>query len=172
MAEEPVSTGVDAPKKRFSNKIIGIVLGVALLQGGAFFAVFKMAGSSPEPAHGEGQHVIEGQVEQTSGRVEVSLVKSFKVPNNKSGRVIIYDIDISVVVAASQHEKMKGLAEKHAGEIKDRVARIIRGATDQMLQEDDLQLLRTQLNEGLVEIVEDEELIERVLIPRFVPIPS
>jgi flagellar basal body-associated protein FliL len=171
MAEEPGGIE-DAPKKGFPKKLVGIVLGIALLQGGAFFAVFKMAGSSPEPAHGEDSHVIEGPVDPSPQWVEVALVRSFKVPNNKSGRIVIYDIDLSVVVSAEHHEKLKQIAEAHAGEIQDQVARIIRGATDQMLQEDDLELLRSQLYEGLVEIVRESELIDRVLIPRFVPIPS
>lgn len=171
MAEEPAGNAAP-PKKRLSSKLIGIVVGVAMVQGVGFFAVFKLAGSSPEPAHGAEAHLIEGQAAKDNARVEVSLVKSLKVPNNKSGRIIIYDLDLSVVVAAKDVDAVKALAEAHAGEIKDRVARIIRGATDQMLQEDELQILRTQLLEGLFEIVDDQSLIQRVLIPRFVPIPG
>lgn len=169
MADEPSNLN-PAPKKGLSKKTLGIVLGVALLQGAGFFVVFKFIGSSPEPAHGEESHAIEAK--QSVGVAEVALLRSFKVPNDKTGRLWIYDIDISVVVAANQAQNMQELADAHAGEIADRVARIIRAATPEMLGEDDLSILRGQLTEGLADITGDQDLIQRVLIPRLVPIPS
>lgn len=171
MAEEPQKVGDGSEKpKRFSKKLIGIIVGVAVFQGAAFFTVFKLAGSTPEPAHGEESHVVETRPDV--GVAEVSLVKGLKVPNDKSGRMWIYDIDISVVIGADQRARMEKIAEERKGEIGDRIARVVRAATDQMLREDDLQILRGQLQSVLSEISQDPELIQRVLIPRFVPIPS
>lgn len=170
MADEPAMTEATAAPRRFSKKTLGIVLAVAVVQGLAFFLIFKLAGGTPEPAHGEGSHALEAK--PAVGFSEVSLLKSFKVPNDKTGRLWIYDIDLSVVVKEDRKGRMLKIAEARAAEIGDRVARIVRAATDQMLREDDLEVLRGQLAEALAEVTEDESLIERVLIPRFVPIPS
>jgi flagellar basal body-associated protein FliL len=64
---------------------------------------------------------------------------------------------------------VEGLVKQRSGEIGDRIARILRSASDRVLKEDDLRALRQQVLETLREIVEDENLIQRVLIPRFVP---
>jgi flagellar basal body-associated protein FliL len=164
----------DSPPKKKFPKTIAIVAAIAVVQGAGFFAIFKFVGGGPKPAHGEENHAVESApaapVEE--GVAEVLLLKSFKVPNDKSGRMFIVDIDISVVVAAGHKDKMKQIAEERAGEIGDRVARIVRWATPEMMAQDDLRILRSQLAEGLAEVIEDKQLVQRVLIPRFVPIPS
>jgi flagellar basal body-associated protein FliL len=174
MAEEPQNPAGDEssePKKKgFPKKTLGIVLGVAILQGAAFFAVFKFASSGPEAAHGEGSPAIEAASSQPTIGAEVELLRSFKVPNDKSGVLRIYDLDLSVVVPLDEKERMTKLGADHGGEIADAVARIVRGATDRMLREDDLRILRGQLLDELRAITRDEELVRRVLIPKFVPI--
>lgn len=173
MADQPDTKADAKPGRKLPKKALIIVLAVALLQGIGFFVFFKMAGSGPEPAHAEGQHAIEGAAaEEDVGTSEVALLRGYKVPNDHSGKVIIYDLDVSVVVAADRKKDMETIADERSGAIADRVARIVRGATMQMLTEPDLQILRDQFSEGLREIIEDEEFKFRVLIPRFVPIPS
>lgn len=161
-----------APKKKLPKTLI-IVLGVAIGEAVVFGVLFKVAGGGPAAAHGEGQHAVQGPVAtQPVGVAEVLLVKSFRVPNDKSGRLYIYDLDISVVVPLDAKERMETLVKERGGEIGDRIARIVRGASDRMLREDDLRALRQQLLEGLREISRDEILVQRVLIPRFVPMRS
>jgi flagellar basal body-associated protein FliL len=174
MAEEPKDTAGEEssgpPKKGLSKKKLGIVLGVALAQGIAFFVVFKLASGGPEPAHGENSPAIETPASQPATGAEVVLLKNFKVPNDKSGVLRIYDMDISVVVPQDDKERMTTLAAEHAGEIADTVSQIVRAAPDHMLREDDLRILRNQLLDEIRAITRDEELVQRVLIPRFVPI--
>jgi flagellar basal body-associated protein FliL len=172
MPEDPGKDQAAVPKKRFP-KTLSIVLGVAVAEAAAFFIIFKLAAGGPEAAHGEGSHVIEGPAaSQPVGLAEVLLLRSLRVPNDKSGRMYIYDLDISVVVPLSEKARIEGIAKQREGEIADRVARIVRGATDRMLREDDLRALRQQLMEGLREVTNDETSIQRVLIPRFVPLRS
>lgn len=160
------------PKKKIP-KTLAIVLAVAVGEAVIFGILFKVAGGGPAAAHGEGQHAVEGAAaSQPVGVAEVLLVKSFRVPNDKSGRLYIYDLDISVVVPLNAKERMEILVKERGAEIGDRIARIIRGASDRMLREDDLRALRQQLLEGLREISRDEMLVQRVLIPRFVPMRS
>lgn len=174
MADEPESKAADesseGKKRGLSKKTLGIVLGVALLQGIAFFVVFKLASGGPAAAHGEGSHAIEAATSQPAVGAEVVVLKSFKVPNDKSGVLRIYDVDLSVVVPMHQKEHMTQLVDDRRGEISDAVARVVRGATDRMLREDDLRILRAQLQEELRNITHEEDLVQRVLIPKFVPI--
>jgi flagellar basal body-associated protein FliL len=171
MADQPAQTESAPPKKKKKLPLtLGIVLGVAIAEAAVFFLVFKMGGSGPQPAHAEESHAVEGPAaSQPVGVAEVPLLKSCRVPNDKSGRMYIYDLDLSVVVPSDQKERMEGLVKQRAAEIGDRMARILRSASDRMLKEDDLRALRQQMLEGLREIMGEESLIERVLIPRFVP---
>ncbi len=166
---------VAKPKRKRLPKTLVIVLGITVLEAAVFFFIFKAGGGGPDVVHGEGSHALEGAATSrpaAADSAEVTLLKAFKVPNDKSGRVLIYDLDLSVVVPADSQQDMEKLARAHDGEIKDRVARILRAATHQMLQEDDLRALRQQLAAGLREIVTEDDLIRRILIPRLVPIRS
>ncbi len=168
MAEQAAKTETPAkPKKRFPMTV-GIVLGVAIAEAAVFFIVFKFVGGGPRAALAESGPAIEAAT-QPAGVAEVPVLKSFRVPNDKLGRMYLYDLDVSVVVPLEQKERVEGLVKQRSGEIGDRIARILRSASDRMLKEDDLRALRQQVLETMREIVEDENLIERVLIPRFVP---
>lgn len=172
MADKPGQSEPASPKstKKRLPMTLGIVLGVAIAEAAVFFIVFKFSGSGPQPAHAEQSHAIEGPAaSQPAAIAEVPLLKSFRVPNDKNGHMYIYDLDLSIVVPLDQKARMEGLVKQRAAEIGDRMARIMRSASDRMLKEDDLRALRQQMLEGLREIMEDESLIERVLIPRFVP---
>jgi hypothetical protein len=130
--------------------------------------LFKFVGGGPQAAQAEGSHGAEATT-QPVGEAEVPVLKGFRVPNDKLGRMYLYDLDLSVTVPLDKKEQMETLVKERSAEIGDRMARIMRGATDRMLKEDDLRALRQQMLETLREIVADENLIQRVLIPRFVP---
>jgi len=170
--EEAAPTKEAPPKQKRLPMVLGIVAGMAVLQGVGFFVIFKMMGGRPEAAHGEGNHVVAtAPASQPATLAEVALLRGFKVPNDKTGRMWLYDLDIAVVVPADQKERMEKLATERAGELADCASRVVRGASDRMLREDDLSLLRSQLMQGFQEIAKDDKLIQRVLIPRFVPLP-
>jgi flagellar basal body-associated protein FliL len=210
--ETPPPEAPPKPKKKLPLTLL-IVVGVALGEAGAFFAVFHYLGRGPAPAYGEGGHAVssqpageakeeakpaeekgEGKASESkegegegegegkkegaapaaavsvTGLGEVIVLKNFRVPNNKGGRLYIYDMDVSIVVAAGDKERLEKVIKERSGEISDTVAQIMRRATERTLTEDDLRALRHQLREGLLEIIKDEKLVQRVLIPRFVPI--
>ena len=170
MADEDAAS---SPKKRSSMLMtIAIVLAVAVVEGGAFFVVVKFMGGGPEPSYGaEGEHMLagEGQVERES-LAEVVVLENFKVPNNKTGQTTIYDFDISVGVPESRQEEVLQIVKTRDAELRDRVFQIIRQARPRVLEEDDFGTLRLLLKHALSEIVGDEEVIQRVLIPRWLPI--
>ena len=168
--DEPAPT---KEKRHTAVVTLVIVLVVALLEGGAFMVVIKFFGGGPRVSYGEEGHVLQGeQSEENQSTTELGLLKSFKVPNNKTGHTIIYDFDISVVVPEPQQQAMQELATGHDGEIRDRLAQIIRQARPEVLTEDDFGTLRMLMKRALSEIAGDEKMIQRVLIPRCMPIPT
>lgn len=173
MAEKPEAPEAAPKSKSRLPLTLGLVLGVAVVEAIAFIAIFKFAGSGPEAAHGENAPVIEPVAEtQPTATAEVAVLNRCRVPNDKTGRLYLYDFDVAVVVPLDKKEWMEELVKSRGSEIGDRIARILRGATDRMLKEDDLRALRQQMLEGLQEVVEDDQVIQRVLIPRFVPMRS
>lgn len=171
MADEPQE--VPQKKKKGLPKTAIIVAGVALVEAAVFFAVFKFAGSGPEAAHGESNPSIAGPAaSQPVMPAEVALVQGLRVPNEKRGQMWIYDVDVTIVVPASEAERIQKIVDERSGEIGDRVGRIVRGATARMLEEDDLRALKNQLTLAVQDVFQDESVVQRILIPRFVPMRS
>lgn len=168
MAEEAAPT---KPQSR-APLIVGLVVGLAVLEAAGFYIAAQFFGGGPQVTHGEeGQHLIEqGEAPGPQPMAEVYLLKRFKVPNNKDGRLKIYDVDILVKVPQTRAEEMKTLAESHEGELSDTVARIIRAADPRVLQEPELATLRVQLQHAFSASFDDAELFNKVLIPRCVPL--
>lgn len=170
-----------APAKK-KNKLVltaSLVLGVAVVQGGGIFLAIKLLGGTPKtntaaeatpPAAHEAAPAPAPPAAPESGPAEVVLVERFRVPNNKSGRNFMYDFDVTLIVPAAKKEKMTEILRDRSGEIRDRLSQWIRQAHPRVLEEDDLATLRTLLQQGLSEILGDEEMIQRVLIPRWVPL--
>jgi flagellar basal body-associated protein FliL len=128
-----------------------------------------------ETKAGEGDGKEEGgappaAAASATGLAEVIILKNFRVPNKKSGRLFIYDMDVSIVVPAADKPRLEKITKERSGEIADAVARIMRRATEKTLTEDDLRALRQQIKEGILEVIKEEKLVQRILIPRFVPI--
>lgn len=124
-------------------------------------------------AHGakkEGGHGDVEDEEPVAAVVEISLAKSFKVINNKTGRMYIYDFDIAVTVAGKDKSRAEKLVKERNHEIADVISQVVRGADQKMLAEDDLRVLRQHILRGLADVAEDEELFQKVLIPRCVPL--
>ncbi len=213
----PAAAAPAKKKKGLPVKLIAVIGGVVVVQGGLLFGLFKFLGGGPkstqaEPStaaheeqagehaaapssgdhgtpsaaadHGKSGHGSEHGAKGAEGRAgdippppagataEVQLVKGFRVPNDKSGRMFIYDLEVSVVVPGHQAEAFKALAAQRLGEVQDRIGRVVRSASDKMLREDDLEMLRSQIREELSEMLTDGQRIERVLIPRLVPLPT
>jgi flagellar basal body-associated protein FliL len=177
MADEPIEAGgVDdgeSGKKRKLPKTLIIVVAVTIAEAAAFFLIFNYFGGGPEVVHGEGSHAAKTtEGKDAVGLVEVELLRNFKVPNDKSGHVYIYDMDISVLVPTDDKAEIETLVAERSAQLADRIALIIRAASDRVMKEDDLRALKTQLQKGLALIIEDEDVVREVLIPRMVPIRS
>ncbi len=173
MAEE-ATTDVKGTKRNTGLVTLVIVLVVAVVEGAAFFTLIKVFGGGPEASYGaDGQHVLEGGIAQPAEKlVEVALLTGFKVPNSKTGRTFIYDFDISVAVPESRQQEVSAAVQRRDAEIRDRVFQIVRQASPRVLEEDDFGTLRLLIRHALGEVLGQDDVVQRVLIPRWLPIDT
>ncbi|MBK8914400.1 MAG: hypothetical protein IPM64_07320 [Phycisphaerales bacterium] len=174
--EKPAAAEAPAApaKRRKLPKTAMLIGGITIVQAVGFFFAFKMFAGPPSPTLGaDGQHHAAGEDPAgatSSVTAEFSLLEKLRVPNNKSGRMFMYDLDVFVVIAADRRPIVEKLKTERAAEVSDRLAQIVRAADPRILEEDDLRTLRMQMQSALSAISGDPELIQRVLIPRCVPI--
>lgn len=158
------------PKRRLPTTAI-VIGAITLVQAAGFYTAARFFGAGPQVAYGtETDYLQGGDPSATPATVEVSLVEGFKVPNTRSGRTYIYDLDVSVKAPSHRQEEAVALVTNHRGEIGDRVARIVRASDPAVLGEPELKTLREQIRQVLGEIARDPNLIIEVFIPRCVPI--
>ena len=152
--------------------MLALVLGVTIVEGVGFYVATKLLGGGPQTTYGgEGQpHVLDG--EAPTGpltTVEVELLSKFRVPNDKRGRLYVYDFDITAKIPGRRQEEAGTLVAERQGEIADRVAQIVRAADPAVLREPALKTLRMQIQHAVGEVLGDQDLLVEVLIPRCVP---
>lgn len=152
---------------------ISVILAVAVLEAGVFFVALKWFGGDAELAYGEsGEHLLEENEVAEVKTAEVELLSGFRVPNDKDGRLRIYDIDVTVVVPADneeRHTEIVNAIEERRAELSDRAAQIIRSAGPRVMNEDDYRTLRHQFQRAFTDVLRDPDAVVRVLIPRCVP---
>lgn len=174
MAEDAAATGEESqPKKKFKIPTTAvIVIVVALVEGLAFYGVTSFLGGGPQAAHGveDGDNYTAGEdPTQVVETAEIELLSRFKVPNDKRGQAFMYDLDVYIKVPAAEKEATTAFVESRAGEISDRIARIIRASDPPMLHEPELKTLRLKIQHVLNELIGDTDTILEILIPRCVP---
>ncbi len=171
-------------KKKGLNKTMLLVVGVSVVEAIGLWGLFSVLSPTPTPAgagehaaqpadgHGDGMtHVMTGEdPTKALDTVEIPLLAKVRAPNDRSGRLFMYDFDLTIKVQSRNKDKVSELVEMRAGEISDKVAQIVRAAEPAVLNEPDLKTLRMQLHRTLGEIAGDHELVLEVLIPRWVPI--
>lgn len=164
-----------AKKKKKLPMTLILIVGITLVQAVGFFFVTKMLGSGPAIAHGDEGHgnLMKGE-EATSqpATAEIEVMKNFRVPNEQRGRLYIYDFDLFVKVPTLKKDEFAALIKERKGEISDRIARLVRAAEPALLHEAELKTLRLQIRQALGEIARNHEIVNEVLLPRFVPIRS
>jgi flagellar basal body-associated protein FliL len=153
---------------------VALVLAVALLEGALLYVAIRWFGGGAGVSYGQGEHALaEAEQPAEAPTAEVALLKNFRVPNNKSGQTIVYDFDITLVVPAENTDRLQQVSDalqSRLGELSDRAAQIVRGASPRILGEDDFHTLRLQLQRAFTEVLRDPDAVQRVLIPRCVPL--
>jgi hypothetical protein len=176
MSEDADPKKASPPRTARLSTTLALVLGVAVVEGIGFYAATKIFGGGPQVAYGEGEgreNVLDGdEAGAVPKTVEAEVLTRFKVPNDKRGRLYIYDFDLAIKVPHDRAAEAARLVAERQREISDRVARIVRAADPAVLHEPELKTLRLRLQQAIGEVAGDENLIIEVLIPRCVPIRS
>ena len=175
-ASEQQQEGAEKKKKSRMPVALALVVGVAIVEGAGFYAATKMFGGGPQVAYGEGQpdeNILDGDEPGALPKtVEIQLLKKFRAPNDKTGRLYIYDFDVAIKAPGHREEEISQLVAERASEISDRIARIVRAADPAVLHEPELKTLRMQIQHAVGDVIGDKEAVIEVLIPRCVPVRS
>ena len=166
MADDKGAASKEGKGKKKGLMTVAIVAGVMLAEGGAVFMATRWLSPGPDPAaamHGSGE---EAPPEDPD--VEI-VIADFMAPNTKKGRVFVYEMKVAARVASGDLERLKGLLEDQRLTISDRLNNIIRAADPQVLIEDGLDTLKRQIRFEVNKILNDDNLIRAILIPKMMP---
>lgn len=178
MAKEPPAKPAAEPqepaKKGLPIKTIGIV---AVLLVAEAAAMFFLLGATGKPKETEAALVdAQGAGKPDKGAlVELNVVKE-RFPNNSTGRPWIWDAEIVVQVKGSEGERIQGVLESRAAEIRTGIGRIWRTAQQAHFNEPGLETLTRQVTAFLDELLgpdaEGHSQLKRVLVARCVGFPT
>jgi len=180
----------EKPPKKGKGLPIVVVAVLMAVEGAGVFALVKWLSGSPSPTmaedhaaepaisaeHGESQSDHDGHgdpsaksepmVSKPGELSEVALV-DLRTINNETGKLIVIQIRVSVLVLATEFEKAQKLIESKKSRIEDKVNYVLRSADPKHLKERGLDTIKRRLKYELDMIFEEENLIREVLIPQM-----
>ena len=181
MAEEAKKQPAPAPdaaadakpavsEKRGKMMTLGVFGGVMVVEAVAIFMCMKFMGSEPDPTLGM-EHAMEATTKPWEQTHELA-VADVRVPNNNGSRTILYSVKVVISVHHESQEKMKEFIENRKNTVDDVISRVIRSADERHLAEPGLETLKRQIRFELGRLIGDDKIIEHVLIPECMPIPT
>jgi len=141
-------------------KSILIILVIILLEGG-MFAAWMVFGGPGEAEAGIG--MVEA--DPTADLAETMILADGRAPNRRSGRLYMYDIQISIETQKEAAKKVAETRGQREAFIRDRLRTIIARAEPKYFDEPDLQTLKRQIG-AMLEDVFGADTIKQVLIPK------
>ncbi len=166
MAEDTEKKVLPAPTG--SKKMQLIVIALLMLGEGAV-VYFVANAMSPRPIQGFAVEADKGVGEDANPMdelVEIDIV-SCKPSNKMSGKLVLFQMRTSALIARSDLEKVTTLLESKGGRISDRVNFVIRSADPKHLNEPGLETIKRRIKHELDGLLGDERLIKEVLIPEL-----
>lgn len=155
-------------KKRGKMMLAGLVLGVMVVEGLMIFALVKGYTAKPQEANAsQGLDAHAGQKAPTPAEAQVV---QFRAQNDRSQRMTVYDLTVSVVSTSDKIEELKLILEQRKDTIRDRFTRVVRSLDPTRFQEADLATLRSQFRTELNQIVGEDQAVKEVLIPSIIAI--
>lgn len=170
--EAPAEAKAPAPPEKKKGKFmtIGIVGGVMLVEGISIFMVMKFLGTEPDPTQGmEHEAPATTKPWEESQEIQVAQVR---VPNSSGSRTFLYNVRVVIRVNHKDHDKVKEFMDGRKNTIEDVISRVIRSADERHLAEPGLETVKRQIRFELGSLLGDESLIEQVLIPECMPLPT
>ncbi len=166
MAEETENQAASAPS---GSKKMQIII-VALLMLGEGAAVYFVANAmSPRPIQGFAVEADNADGEDASPMdelVEIDIADC-KPSNKMSGKLILFQMRTSALIAAVDLENVTTLLESKGGRIRDRINFVIRSADPKHLNEPGLETIKRRIKNELDRLLGDERLIKEVLVPEL-----
>lgn len=168
--EPPPPAETEAPKKKGKFGLIGIVGGLMILEGAGIFVAMKFLGADPDPTVGMEQALVPTTKPwEESQEIPVAKVR---VLNSNGARAMLYNVRVVVRVHHENLTRVEEFVKGRAGTVEDTIGRVIRSADERHLAEPGLETLKRQVRHELGKLLGDEELIEQVLIPDCMPMPT
>ncbi|HOW73141.1 MAG TPA: flagellar basal body-associated FliL family protein [Phycisphaerae bacterium] len=165
------AAGGDKPKKGRGKLImIGVIAGVMIAEAAVVFVLVKsFSGGGPQEAEA---HATEGLkdgegAQPAAAQLDLEVVK-FRAQNEKSQRLLMYELSVSAVVSGDSEAEVKEILERRKETIRDRFTRVVRSADPSRFMEPDLATLRDQFKAELSQVIGKEGAIQEVLIPQIV----
>ena len=153
-----------------SIKVLLIVVAVLVLEGAIIGATIWLSG--PDQARGDdASHADENQIDE----VDELLVVREKFPNLRTGRQILYDMEVYITVRSTSNDEgqLGDRLESRRAQIVTDVGTIVRRADPSYFQEPTLATLTRQIHAALDERLgtdaDGEPAVQEVLITRCTP---
>lgn len=167
-ADEQVEGAPRADRKRF--KAVGIILGIMALEALAIIVLVKIyVVPSPQLVQAGQVGGLDVNAGQSAPRLTEIEVAHIRALNEKSPRIVIYDLNVYAVVSEKDQQAFQEIVERRKQTVRDRFVTIIRGADPGYFHETDLTTLRAQFKEALSTITGDEVTVLEVLVPSIIP---
>lgn len=154
------------PSRKSKLKPLILIGALMLGEGAGIFAVMKFFAGPPKPTlAGEDQADLEDPF-HLSDQAEIDLceVDAF---NRKEGKLHVYHMVLSALVAAEDVDKIKRFVEERSASIRDRIQVVIRAAEPQHLNDPSLQFIKRQITQELNNLLGGKELIREVLVSKL-----
>lgn len=166
--EESAEGAAPEPKKgKGKFKALALVGGLMLGEGIGIFAVMKMLYPSA-PAHAEAEeHPPEDEDPfHIQADCEVMLCE-LDAANRRDGRSYIYHMQLSVLVAKEDQERITAFVEARQMSVKDRIQAVVRNADPADLNDPTLDNIKRQLQSEMNNLLGGKEIIKAVLISKM-----
>jgi flagellar basal body-associated protein FliL len=155
----------ETPKPKLPVKSMAILLAIALVEAGGFMAWMSM--SKPHAAEAAAKE--PEKTEKIEPTVEFSVLpQQFNTPYQRQGRLIVYDLEVSIICDGKDEKVVKETCEKRSAYIRDQIRTIVAKAEPQYFEEVTLDTLKRQIG-VMLEGVLGEGVVKKVLIPRCMP---
>ncbi len=173
-AEEFVDdSGSSGSESAGKKKWLSLVIALALIggEGGGIFLLTRMIYKQPEVASADAPDPQAEARKEIEQEVELTLpeVNAF---NKREGRLFLYNLQVTIRVAADVADDVQKILEIRQSTILDRLNTVIRSAEVRYLNEPGLDTLRRQFRFELDKILGDDETINALLIPKFYQSPA
>jgi len=148
MAEETLATEEEQkPKSKLPLKMILIIAGVLLLEGGVVSMFWIMKGG-PDPAEAT-MEIGKTKEIPSKGFAEVMLAESFQVDNYMQGRTrTMVTLEVYARVEKAKFDELTELAGNHSKELRDRIRTLISSAQPNDLKDPNLEVIKRMVKDA------------------------